>query len=594
MTFSTVPMPRLLVTVFLLLVAGVCHALSQDDLLPPDQAFKVEASRSGDSVAVRWQIADGYYLYRDRLGFALEPALPLAKPALPAGQEKTDPFFGRTVIYHGQLATKLTLPADAPRKLTLVVTQQGCADVGVCYPPQTVRLALDGSGGAKKNFLNGLLAEAGAASSPAAAATAAETNPLARLGWGGLLATFFVAGLGLALTACMYPMLPIMSAIVAGGGQAAHGWRGAGLALAYTQGLAASYTVVGVAAGLTGSLLSVWLQRPEVAFVAAGLLVLFALGMFDVINVQLPSAWQSRLADTSNRLGGGRVAAVFGMGALSALIVGPCVAPPLAVALGYIGATGDALKGGVALYAMALGLGAPLIVLGALGGHALPRAGSWMRLVKSVFGVAMLLLAIYLAAPFLPPALVLAAYGVVLLGAGVFAGAFDTLPSAGQPGRRALKAIGLLLALVGTAQLVGGLAGGRNPLQPLAGLAAANAAPAHLPFTRVDSAEQFDALLAANRGKPVLLDFYADWCVSCKEMETETFADPRVQAALRDVTLIQADVTANTPAHQALLARFGLYGPPGTLLFDRAGQERERLIGFVGAEPFLQKLTVLR
>ena len=598
--------PRTLIRIVLAFVLGLCSlsalAVNPDDLLPPERAFALTATRQGDTVTLDWRIADGYYLYKERIRVATEPVLELGT-TLADGTLKQDAFFGRSEIYHGRSQATVTLPAGAPRPLVLVVSQQGCADAGVCYPPETRRLTLGADGvpaGGEQgdDLLSRFVSAAGLGSAPATPAAApADTGGLAKLGWIALLGSFFVAGLGLAFTACLYPMLPIVSAIVAGQGEAAHGWRGFALAMAYVQGLALTYTVVGVAAGLTGSLLTVWLQRPEVAIVAAVLLLVFALAMFEVINVQLPASLQARMASASNRMTGGRLLSVFAMGALSALIVGPCVAPPLAVALGYIGASGDAVRGGAALYAMALGLGAPLLLLGAAGGKLLPKAGGWMQAVKGVFGVLMLLLAIYLLSPWLPAPVALLGYGVVLVGAAVFAGACDALPAGHHGGRRFLKLLGLLAAITGVIQLVGGLAGADDPLRPLLPLtaraSAATVTVSHPAFTRVDSPADWERFLAANRGRPVMLDFYADWCVSCKEMERDTFSDPRVATALGKFALAQADVTANSPAHQQLLKNFGLYGPPGTIFFDIKGMERDRVIGYLPPSPFFDRVQAL-
>ncbi len=588
-------MKRFLCACLLFWTALCAHALTAEDLLPPERAFALSASRSGDVVRLDWAIADGYYLYRDRISIRTEPPADI-RPELPPGQLKHDPFFGETPVWRQAVEGEVRLPADTPSPVQLVITQQGCADAGVCYPPQTIRLSLaaDGRTVSAGSPAAGFLSAPPAATSPASQ-PASDGSGLGSLGCGALTASFFVAGLGMALTACLYPMLPIVSAIIAGHGTAAHGWRGLLLALAYVEGLALTYTVVGVAAGLTGSWLTVWLQRPEVAVLAAVMLVLLALAMFDIISVQLPAGFQARMASSSNRLTGGRLASVFGMGALSALIIGPCVAPPLAVALGYIGASGDALTGGVALFAMAQGLGAPLLLVGAAGGQLLPKAGPWMKAVKAVFGVGMLLLAVYLLAPYLPPALPLAAYGIILIVSAVFAGAFDSMPAGSHPGRRLLKSLGLLAALLGAVQLVGSLAGADDPRYPLAPLTAradspATAAPA---FTSVSSLAEWESFLAANRGRPVLLDFYADWCASCKEMERETFHDPAVVQAMRGMALAQADVTANTPAHQALLKHFGLFGPPGIILFSAQGQESGRVIGFMPPAAFLQEISAV-
>lgn len=552
----------------LALAATPALALDPKDLLPPEQAFQVEAQRVGPALRLNIRIADGYYLYRNKLALASAPAGLTAPPAWPLGKRKHDPYFGETEIYRGVFSVDVPLVGPWPDQGRLQLSLQGCADAGICYPPEQRTLTPDSR--PASSWLQGGPPPAG------------QDTALDRLSLPALLASFFVAGLGMALTACMYPMLPIISAIVAGQGARLTRMRGLTLAFAYVQGLAFSYVLVGVAAGLTGSLLTVWLQQPAVILSAAALMVVFALAMFDVIAIQLPSAWQSRLNDASGRLGGGRLASVFAMGALSALIIGPCVAPPLAVALGYIGASGDAWLGGVALYALAMGLGAPLLVVGALGGAVLPRAGAWMNRVKAVFGVVMLALAVYLAAPFLPGWLPLVLWAAIALGSALALWRLGGAPARG---------LALAAAALGLAWLGGAATGATQPLRPWAGLSGA----AHAefpPFTRIADSTELDARLAASR-QLVLLDFYADWCVACKEMEAETFPDPAVSAQLQRFVRLQADVTANRPEHQALLKRFGLFGPPGIIVLTPDGRELHRVVGFTPPADFARQLAAL-
>ncbi|WP_159875564.1 protein-disulfide reductase DsbD [Aquitalea denitrificans] len=582
------PLWRLLALLSLLGVSTTTLAVNQEDLLPPDKAFAVSVERQPDHLLVQLKVADSYYVYRDRLSFTTEPAGLLGSPVLPAGQIKQDAFFGKQVIYHGPQLIKLPLHAGAPAQFKLHVKLQGCSTAGVCYPPYTHHLDINAYGSAS-NGSNSWLADA------AAGKPAGSGGNLAAKGWLAALGSFFLAGIGMAFTACMYPLLPIVSSLIAGEGQHITRRRGFWLSLTYVQGLALSYTVIGIIAGLTGSLLTVWLQQPAVILSASVLMVVFALSMFDLYTIQLPSALQSRLADASNRLSGGKLATVFAMGVLSALIIGPCVAPPLALALGYIGSTGDAVLGGAALYAMALGLGLPLILIGTFGGHVLPRAGGWMKAVKSTFGVLMLGLAIWMARPFLPAALVLLLWAALCVGAAVFLKAFETLPGNAHISHKLGKGLGLMLFLVGAAQLAGALAGETDPRYPLKWLAGnkAQASASQQPmFAPIGSSAELDSKLAEARaaGKPLLLDFYADWCVSCKEMESDTFPAAAVASKLQGYVLLRADVTTNLPAHQALLKRFGLYGPPGIILFDANGKERDRIIGFTPAEAFAARL----
>lgn len=566
------------------------HAVNQDDLLPAEQAFAAKVERAGEQLKLTLDVAPGYYLYRDRTQISSQPAKLVGAPQFPAGKEKNDPYFGKQTVFTGKNVVTVPLQPNAPAEFELQVRLQGCADAGVCYPPYTHKLKVGGtpSAGGK---LGEWLSEA-----PPQGKSPAGNNELAAQGWLTTLGTFLLAGIGMAFTACMYPLLPIVSSLIAGQGATLTRRRGFLLSFTYVQGLALTYTVVGVIAGLTGALLTVWLQQPAVVLSASALMVVFALSMFDLFTIQLPSALQSLLADTSNHLSGGKFATVFAMGALSALIIGPCVAPPLALALGYIGSTGDAALGGAALYAMALGLGLPLILIGTFGGHVLPRAGGWMKTVKAGFGVVMLGLAIWLATPFLPGALVMLLWALLLIGSAVSLGALEALPSnAGAP-RRLGKAAGVALLLIGAAQLAGLLAGADNPRYPLRWLGQGQAeARAEAVFLPAASSAQLDALLikAKAEGKPLLLDFYADWCVSCKEMEAETFPNPAVSRQMQGYVLVKADVTANNAEHQALLKRFGLFGPPGIILFDKLGQEADRVIGFTQAEAFAKTLATV-
>lgn len=581
-----------LVALLALCLPLFAQALSQDDLLPPEKAFSARVSKQGQNLLVRFDVAPGYYLYRDRIHFTGEPAGVIGQPQLPDGKIKEDKFFGKQVIYTHPVEVLIPVTGKLPADFTLKTTFQGCADAGVCYPPQTLLLK-PGQPHDPLGALDGLLRTSsnGSSAEPEAAPQQFNTGH-----WLTTLGTFWLAGLGMAFTACLYPLLPIVSSIIAGHGVKLSHRRGGALAFAYVQGLALTYTIIGVIAGLTGSLLMIWMQQPVVVLTASGLMVLLALSMFDLFSLQLPASLQSQLADTSNRLPGGRWLTVFATGALSALIIGPCVAPPLALALGYIGATGDAWMGGAALYAMALGIGSPLLVLGFFGGHILPKAGAWMKAVKSGFGVVMLGLAIWIATPFLPGALMMLLWAALAVGTAVFLRAFDALPSNAHAAQRLGKAIGLLLFVAGAAQVVGALSGQTDPRTPLKALVSATStgasatavSPSHVNISNVAELDQ--ALQTSTR--PVLVDFYADWCVACKELESKTFTDAKVAAALQSFTLLRIDMTANLPEHQALLKRFGLFGPPGLILM-RDGKEVDRVIGFVEPEEFLPHLKAL-
>ena len=384
-------------------------------------------------------------------------------------------------------------------------------------------------------------------------------------------------------------MIPILSGIIVGHGHAISKGRALALSLLYVLGMAVTYAAAGVAAGLSGTLLAAALQNPWVLGGFALVFVALAFSMFGFYELQLPTALQSKLSDSANHQQGGSPVGVVAMGALSALIVGPCVAAPLAGALLYIAKSGDAVLGGAALFAMALGMGAPLVVVGVLARSALPKPGPWMEGVRRAFGVMLLGVAVWLVSPVLPSVVPMLAWAGLLIFSAIYLHALDPLPSHAAGWQRFWKGVGVLALIAGAALFIGALAGSRDPLQPLAILRAqvASAPVAETKFQRVRSVEELDqALKTATR--PVMLDFYADWCISCKEMERFTFADPAVARRLAGFQLLQADVTANSDADKALLKRFGLFGPPGIIFFDSAGQERQglRVVGFQPAEAF--------
>jgi thiol:disulfide interchange protein DsbD len=504
--------------------------------------------------------------------------------------KKRDEFFGDVETYRGNLTILVPLQLAEPNVsvVTLTAVSQGCADAGVCYVPheQKARLQLASAGGVVAG------APPAPFTAPERARAGAEDARIAGLFAGGFwftVASFFGFGLLLAFTPCVLPMVPILSGIIVGGGRPASRWHGFLLAAIYVLGMALTYAVAGVAAGLSGAMLAAALQNPWVLGAFAALFVVLALAMLGVFELQLPVALQTGLANASNRLHGGHAAGVFAMGVLSALIVGPCVAAPLAGALLYISQSRDVVLGGSALFAMALGMGAPLLLVGASAGALVPRAGPWMETVKRFFGVLLLGVAIYVVSPLVPAAVQMGAWAVVLIVTAVFLRAVDPLPPNAHAFDRFSKGIGVLALVAGIAFAVGALSGGRDLLQPLAGLraGAGSQATGETRFSRVASLGQLEARVA-DAGRPVMLDFYADWCVSCKEMERFTFTDERVRERLRAFVLLQVDVTANTPEHVAVLKRFRLFGPPGIVFFDAGGREIEglRVIGFQPADRF--------
>jgi thiol:disulfide interchange protein DsbD len=598
--------------------------------LPDTQAFGFEAI-VGDAgtVLMRFTPAQGYYLYRDRSSFRIEgvapgtPGITAGKPRWPAGVQHRDEHFGDVVVYFDQVDVPLPLrrkpgPATNAR---VVATFQGCQTDGICYPPMTRTVALslpafagaaEPAGAASAAFpeiandhtppiaasaapASGIAADA----APASAATSTQPESLAddsRLAaalagksrWLTLLG-FFGAGLLLAFTPCVLPMIPILSGLIAGQGTRLGTSRAVVLSLVYVVANALVFTVAGVVAGLLGANLQIVFQQPWIIVAFAALFVALALSSFGLYELQLPMALRARLGMLSDRQHGGSLAGVAAMGALSALVVGPCVAPPLAAAVLYIGQSHDPVFGGAALFLLAMGMGVPLLFFGAAAGRGMPTSGPWMTAVQRVFGFVFLGLAVWMLARILPAIAVLALWGLLALAAAAWALSATTQS---PRTRMAARFAGLVLAVVGAAELLGALGGGRDPLQPLAGVFGASQAQA-LAFRTIKSSADLDREVAAAQaaGKPLLFDFYADWCVSCKEMEKYTFTDPAVQSALADFVLLKADVTANDELDQALMKRFGIIGPPGTLFFVDGRERRElRLVGYEKVAPFVARV----
>ncbi len=606
-------MPRILALLLALLVAPV-WAAGADDLLEPEKAFRLSArALDPTAIEVRFEIAGGYYMYRDKFAFALVGGgdAKLGEAQFPAGQRKKDEFFGEVETYRKQVAIRLPVAGNAER-LRLEVTSQGCADVGVCYPPQVqkvdVRLASFSPGG----------------SGPVAVApqTAAPQTPTPQFGGrevrepalvsdesrfeqalrsGGfllMLAIFFGAGILLTFTPCVLPMVPILSGIIVGEKRAVARAHAFGLSLTYVLGMAVTYTAIGVIAALSGAFVAAALQNPWVLAAFAAIFVVLAASMFGFYDLQLPSALQSKATEASAKLRGGDLGGVALMGMLSAAIVSPCVAAPLAGALLYISQTRDAVLGGAALFSLALGMGVPLIVVGTTGGALLPKSPRALAAVKRFFGWALLGVAIWIVSPVIPAAVQLLAWAALLIVGAMYLHALDPLPPDASGYARLWKGVGVIALVAGAALVIGALSGARDPLQPLAGLRLAGSpgAPAgEARFERVATVSQLDQRLQTARA-PVMLDFYADWCVACKEMERYTFTDPKVKAELAQMVLLQVDVTKNTPEDQALLKRFRLFGPPGIIFFDASGREIPglRVIGFQPADKFLQSLAFAR
>ena len=589
----------------LLLLAGA-QARAEEDFLDPEVAFKL-AARAADerTVELTYTIAPGYYLYREQFKFAATGAT-LGAAVLPVGKTKFDETFQKNVETYRDVV-RITIPVQqASPGFRLLATNQGCADKGLCYPPQQrgVEFKLVGFGG------DGSARLMAANESPIVAAAAAPGATLAATAYAAddagidsalrsgklwpVIGVFFLGGMLLALTPCVLPMLPILSSIIVGHGTQVSRGRGLALAASYSLGMALVYTALGVAAGLAGEGLAAALQKPWVLALFAAGLVGLSLSMFGVYELQRPAAFTGRLSNASQRLPAGRFAGVFAMGGVSALIVSPCVAAPLAGALVYLSQTRDVWLGGTALFSLAAGMSVPLLLMGASAGALLPRAGGWMEDVKRFFGLMLLGVAIWTVQSVLPAPLALGLWGTLAIGAAVILASQRVGQRSGWTRSLWRRVAAAVFAAGGLLQLVGAASGGSNPLQPLMHLRAGPGAEAaaHGPvFTMVRSGADLDAA-RRGAGRPVMLDFYADWCVSCKEMERFTFIDPAVQKKMSGALLLKADVTANNADDRELLKRFRLFGPPGTIFFDASGREipAARIAGFQDSARFLQTL----
>lgn len=590
------------------LITPLAHAASGDfslapgsnTFLPPQVAFKPSATAINNTqIEVRFDTQPGYYLYRSKLAVEATGLIPadvrMSASGLPPGQQKDDPNFGPTEIYSDPLIWPVTITGgQRPLTLTLSVRYQGCASQGVCYPPEVALLPVT------------LPVQDAQASPPPAltSVTPAENgiHEIARsLDQGALwlnLLLFFGAGIGLAFTPCMLPMMPIVATVVLGRHDAAHPLshlRGFSLALAYVLGMALTYALAGVFAGLSGTLVSGLLQNPWVLGSFALIYVVLAGAMLGLYNLQLPNSLQGKLAQESSRVHGGSLSAGFVLGALSALIVGPCVAAPLAGALLYIGQTGNGFLGGSLLFAMAFGMGLPLLAMGASAGTLVIKTGPWMETIKKAFGFILLGTAWWILAPVVSESVLMGGFGILAIAAGVLLKALERLPERAQLPSLLGKALGVILVAMGLAWLAGALGGATRMDRPLAPFTTSVDTPnAELPpleMPRVTAIAALEAALRDSR-KPAFIDVYADWCISCKEFERDTLGNPIVRQTLEAFTLIRVDVTASDAESRNLLQRFGLYGPPGMVFYAPGGRllHDATLAGYVGPEAFLKQL----
>jgi thiol:disulfide interchange protein DsbD len=621
------------------LSAGKGQSSDEPDFLSPDEAFRFSALPDGpDKIRLIWGITDGYYLYRARIKASSDgDAAKLGELVLPTGETKIDEYFGKQEVYHHDIVGSISVARAGGGQLAvpLKVTYQGCATAGLCYPPitKTVSVVLPPTGvgaggpaspttagtsgtapmsvaaGSDASGPNATSSGAGAtAASAAAGVTTASTgafiseqDQLATLIRDGnlaaVLATFFGIGLLLSLTPCVLPMIPILSGIIVGQGEKVTATRGFSLAFTYVQGMALTYAAAGAAFVLAFKQApQAFFQQPWIIMLFVALFVALALAMFGAYTLQMPSGLQTRLTDVSNQQKSGSYVGCFVMGALSALVVTACVAPALIAALSVISQTGKVARGAAALYATGLGMGVPLLIVGASAGSLLPRVGPWMDTVKSLFGVLFLGVAIYFLEPLIPAAVGMLLWSALAVIAGFWV--FALKARDGGPAPAAVRAAGLLALVYGIILLIGVAAGSNDPLQPLNTLRAGNASGASgivtkesaLAFETIKSVDDLNKRVAAATaaGRPVMLDFYADWCTSCKEMERYTFSDKTVQAALSNAVLLHADVTKNDPADQQLLQHFGIFGPPTIAFYGPDGEERRnfRVVGYMKAAEF--------
>jgi len=562
---------------------------SGDDFLPPDEAFRFDAVPDGpDRVRLIWEITDGYYLYRARVKVTTtSDRAQLGALEMPTGQTKTDDYFGKQEVYHHELIASVPVARSAGTQLDLPlqVTYQGCADAGLCYPPITKSITVSlppGQAAWGSNSLGGPRAQS--------SGFVSEQDRLAALIRSGnlllVLATFFGLGILLAFTPCVLPMVPILSGIIAGHGKNVTTARAFSLSLVYVLGMAFTYTVAGALFAAAGKQVQAVFQQPWIVGFFAALFIVLAMSMFGVFTVQMPVAVQTRLAELSNRQSAGTFGGVAVMGALSALIVTTCVAPPLVAALVVIGQSGSLLRGGAALFAMSLGMGAPLLAVGASAGKLLPKVGPWMDTVKKFFGVMMLGVAAWMLARIVPERVTLLLWAVPALVSTWLL--FSETPNDSFTAW-VLRTVGVAAGFYGVALIVSSALGGTDPLAPVSVLAG-NHQHRELPFRMIKSVADLEREVAQAKlqGHTVLVDFYADWCTSCKEMDRYTFTDAAVQAALNDTVLLRANVTDNDREDQALLKHFGIFGPPTIAFYGVDGQERSnyRVVGYMKAAAF--------
>ena len=598
---------HLVLSLILSLTLLCSMAVGGENPLPREKAFGFKSTSEAHAIHVSFDMPEGYHLYRERL--KIQPGsdqVRLGRTEIPEGEWADDPTHGRTRVLRHHVDIRIPIEAIDPNPETNIVklSYQGCQDQGSCYPPHREHLSLAGIEPAPAPSASSVASECGpdpdaGTLSDQPSEQCAAFNTLRSASFIRTTLSFLGMGVLLAFTPCIFPMIPILSGIIAGQGSRLRRWEAFWLSLAYVLASALAYTGFGVIAGLFGKNLQATLQHPGVIISFSALFLVLALSMFGLFTFQLPGTLQGHLTALSTRQKGGTLLGAAIMGFLSALIVGPCVAAPLAGALIYIGETGDALLGGAALFALGLGMGLPLLAIGTSAGSLLPKAGAWMDQIKAVFGFGLIGVGIQLLGRLLPAEDMLYLWGGFLMLAAMALGALEPLGERDTLGLRLSKGIGLIALVYGSLLLVGGALGSGELMRPLShlSLSSSGGAPSRhqaLGFEKITSLPELQNRLhqAEMQNQPVLLDFYADWCTSCKEMESITFRDPEVISALSNVLLLKADVTEVTDTHLALLREFGLIGPPATLLFRANGEEARsrRVLGFMDPPAFTRQI----
>jgi thioredoxin:protein disulfide reductase len=576
-------------------ISAVKAKITQGELLPPDRAFQFSATvLDPNTIHVNWQIAPGYYQYREKTNVQLinTKNVKLGAFSIPNGLPEEDEAFGHVEIFYDNLEFDIPLIRSeiAPQRITIKADYQGCADRGVCYPPMSKIVDLE-LPLATKQSMSSAVGQAQNLSEQDQITRSLHQDSL----WVTLM-SFFGFGLLLSLTPCIFPMIPILSGIIVGRGHNITSSKAFLLSLSYVVASAVTYTIFGVLAALFGSNLQATFQEPWVIGLFSGIFVLLSLSMFGFYNLELPDFVRAKLHNSSEKHRDGSITGAAIMGSLSSLIVGPCVAAPLAGALIYIGQTGDVALGGSALFAMGMGMGVPLLIMGASAGKLLPKAGAWLKATNSVFGVIMLGVAVWMLSRILSSEITMLLWALLLILPAVYLNAIDPLPEHSSGWRKLWKGVGIVMLAYGLLLLIGFSIGNSNPLKPLQGLGltAAKTNEQGIKFERIASVAELEARIkqANANNQPVMLDFYADWCISCKEMEAYTFTDATVIQKLSGFVLLQADVTKQSDADKELLAKFNLIGPPAILFFKENNQEINalRVIGYQDAKTFIQTI----